>query len=75
MHRSVLAGTTMEVDFGESWVDIAGVPCKVKYLVATLPTHHAEILLLEGHSYRRREAELSQQERNRQRPRRRDAAK
>ena len=27
----------MEVDFGESWVDIAGVPCKVKYLVATLP--------------------------------------
>ena len=37
MHRSVLAGTTMEVDFGESWVDIAGAPCKVKYLVATLP--------------------------------------
>ncbi len=27
----------MEVDFGESWVDIAGAPCKVKYLVATLP--------------------------------------
>ena len=37
VHRSVLAGTTMEVDFGESWADIAGVPCKVKYLVATLP--------------------------------------
>ncbi|MCY4634543.1 MAG: hypothetical protein OXG04_08595 [Acidobacteria bacterium] len=30
LHRSVRAGTTMEVDFGESWVDIAGVPCKVK---------------------------------------------
>ena len=37
MHRSVRPGTTMEVDFGESWVDIAGAPCKVKYLVATLP--------------------------------------
>ena len=41
MHRSVLPGTTMEVDFGESWVDIAGVPCKVKYLVATLPFSNA----------------------------------
>ena len=37
VHRSVLPGTTMEVDFGESWVDIARAPCKVKYLVATLP--------------------------------------
>ena len=37
VHRSVRPGTTMEVDFGESWVDIAGAPCKVKYLVATLP--------------------------------------
>jgi DNA replication protein DnaC len=33
-------------------------------------THHVEILLIEGRSYRRREAELSQQERNRQRPHR-----
>ena len=31
----------MEVDFGESWVDIAGAPCKVKYLVATLPYSNA----------------------------------
>ena len=31
----------MEVDFGESWVDIACVPCKVKYLVATLPYSNA----------------------------------
>ena len=37
MHRSVASGTTMEVDFGESWVDIAGTPREVKYLVATLP--------------------------------------
>ena len=37
VHRSVRAGTTMEVDFGESWAEVAGVPCKVKYLVATLP--------------------------------------
>ena len=41
VHRSVLPGTTMEVDFGESWVDIAGVPCRVKYLVATLPFSNA----------------------------------
>ena len=41
VHRSVRAGTTLEVDFGESWVDIAGVPCKVKYLVATLPFSNA----------------------------------
>ena len=41
VHRSVQAGTTMEVDFGESWVDIAGVPRKVKYLVATLPFSNA----------------------------------
>ena len=41
VHRSVLPGTTLEVDFGESWVDIAGVPCKVKYLVATLPYSNA----------------------------------
>ena len=41
VHRSVRATTTMEVDFGESWVDIAGVPRKVKYLVATLPFSNA----------------------------------
>ncbi len=41
VHRSVQPGTTMEVDFGESWVDIAGVSCKVKYLVATLPFSNA----------------------------------
>ncbi len=33
-------------------------------------THHAELFLLEGHRFRRREAELSQQERNRKPPRR-----
>ncbi|MDD9982362.1 MAG: hypothetical protein OXU81_13565, partial [Gammaproteobacteria bacterium] len=32
VHRSVRRGTTLEVDFGESGVDIAGVPRKVKYL-------------------------------------------
>ena len=41
VHRSVAPGTTMEVDFGESWVDIAGTPRKVKYLVATLPHSNA----------------------------------
>ena len=41
VHRSVQPGTTMEVDFGESWVEIAGAPCKVKYLVAALPFSNA----------------------------------
>ena len=41
VHRSVAPGTTMEVDFGEAWVDIAGTPRKVKYLVATLPYSNA----------------------------------
>ena len=41
VHRSAQPAHTMEVDFGESWVDIAGVPCKVKYLVATLPFSNA----------------------------------
>ncbi len=41
VHRSTEPAHTMEVDFGESWVDIAGVPCKVKYLVATLPFSNA----------------------------------
>ena len=42
VHRSVLPGTTMEVDFGE-YVGRHrhGVPCKVKYLVATLPFSNA----------------------------------
>ena len=37
MHRSVRPGTTMEVDFGESWAEVAGMPRKIKCLVATLP--------------------------------------
>ena len=41
VHRSVLPGSTMEVDFGECWVDIAGAGCKVKYVVATLPYSNA----------------------------------
>ena len=41
VHRTMPPGTTMEVDFGESWVDVGGTPCKVKYLVATLPYSNA----------------------------------
>ena len=37
-------------------------------------SHHAEILPIEGRSYRRREAEPSQQERNRKRLKQDDAA-
>ncbi len=41
VHRSALPGATMEVEFGETWVGLAGAPCKVKYLVATLPYSNA----------------------------------
>ena len=37
-----------------------------------MPSFQVEILVLEGRSYRRREAELTQQERKRRRPRRDD---
>ena len=37
MHRSPRPGVTLEVDFGESWAELAGVLRKVKYVVATLP--------------------------------------
>ena len=56
MHRSVLAGTTMEVDFGESWADIAGVACKVKYLVATLP--HSNVYFAKAYPLERLESLL-----------------
>ena len=37
VHRSPRHGVTLEVDFGESWAEVAGVLRKVKYVVATLP--------------------------------------
>ena len=41
VHRTPQAGDAMEVDFGESWAEIAGRRQKVKYLVATLPASNA----------------------------------
>ena len=70
-HRSLLITTNLPF---KRWDTIfPNASCAVA-LIDRL-THHAEILLLEGHSYRRREAEFNQHERNRQRPRRGDAAK
>lgn len=37
VHRTHRPGDTMEVDFGESWVELDGEARKVKFLVATLP--------------------------------------
>lgn len=37
VHRTHAPGDTMEVDFGESWAEVAGRMHKLKYLVATLP--------------------------------------
>ena len=70
-HRSLLITTNLPF---KRWDTVfPNASCAVA-LIDRL-TYHAEILLLEGHSYRRQEAELNQHERNRQRPRRGDAAK
>jgi len=37
VHRTHKPGETMEVDFGEGWALISGIPKRVKFLVATLP--------------------------------------
>ena len=69
-HRSMLITTNLPF---KRWDTVfPNASCAVA-LIDRL-THHAEILALEGQSYRRREAELSQQERNRKRPKRDDAA-
>ena len=63
-HRSLLITTNLPF---KRWDTVfPNASCAVA-LIDRL-THHAEILLLEGQSYRRREAELTQQERNRQPP-------
>ena len=70
-HRSLLITTNLPF---KRWDTVfPNASCAVA-LIDRL-THHAEILLLEGHSFRRREAEISQQERNRKRPRRGRVAK
>ena len=68
-HRSLLITTNLPF---KRWDTVfPNASCAVA-LIDRL-THHVEILLLEGRSYRRREAEISQQERNRQRSHRDDA--
>jgi len=63
-HRSLLVTTNLPF---KSWDTVfPNASCAVA-LIDRL-THHVEILRIEGSSFRRREAELSQQERNRQRP-------
>ena len=37
VHRTHVPGETMEIDFGETWCDIAGKRTKIFFLVATLP--------------------------------------
>ena len=40
VHRSPRPGVTLEVDVGASWAEVAGLPRKVTYVVATLPYSH-----------------------------------
>jgi transposase len=41
IHRTHRPGVTLEVDFGETWVEIAGALIKARFLVATLPASNA----------------------------------
>lgn len=41
VHRTHRPGDTMEVDFGEAWIELDGELRKVKFLVATLPASNA----------------------------------
>ena len=56
MHRSVPPELSMEVDFGESWVDVASAACKVKYMVATLPC--SNVYFAKAYPVERRESLL-----------------
>lgn len=64
-HRSLLITTNLPFKHWDTVFPNAS--CAVA-LIDRL-THHVEILLIEGQSYRRREAELTQQQRNRRPPR------
>ena len=65
-HRSLLITTNLPFKHWDTVFPNAS--CAVA-LIDRL-THHVEILVVEGRSYRRREAELTQQQRKRRRPRR-----
>ena len=41
VHRTYIPGETMEMDFGESWVNLLGRQTKVFFFVATLPASNA----------------------------------
>ena len=69
-HRSLLITTNLPFKHWDAVFPNAS--CAVA-LIDRL-THHAEILLIEGQSYRRREAELTQQRRGRKRPSRKRAS-
>ncbi len=50
VHRTHRAGETLEVDFGETWIEVAGVLGKARFLVATLPAsnvHFARVYPVE----------------------------
>jgi transposase len=41
VHRTHAPGDTLEVDFGEAWIVLAGQSLKIKFIVATLPASNA----------------------------------
>ena len=45
-----------EVDFGESWAEVAGLPRKVKYVVATLP--YSNVYFAKAYPFERLESLL-----------------
>jgi transposase len=56
VHRTHLPGQTVEVDFGESWAEVAGQLHKCKILVATLP--HSNVYFAKAYPVERLECLL-----------------
>ncbi|MHC4137005.1 MAG: IS21 family transposase [Planctomycetota bacterium] len=56
VHRTHRPGDTMEVDFGEAWVELDGAERKVKFLVATLP--HSNVYFAKAYRVERLECLL-----------------
>ena len=56
VHRSPRPGVTLEVDVGASWAEVAGLPRKVKYVVATLP--YSNVYFAKAYPFERLESLL-----------------
>jgi transposase len=58
VHRTHRPGDTMEVDFGEAWIELDGAQHKAKFLVATLP--HSNVYFAKAYRVERLECLLDE---------------